>query len=333
MQNRKKTQNNKKNEGLQFYKEVQQKNFLYHRIFVLGGRERFLLDQCCFRINNYFKSRLSPMDYKFADAKKVSANKLLNFCRQLPASGNNSFLYVVNAEKLPPSFWAGLTENRFDGLCAVFAFSELLGSIRNTVGSSLKVVDFSGVFGTELVNWSKKVAKDSGKKIYAEQVRRLIQAVGYDLATLRNELEKCCMISSTDKITDEEIDDVVDFYSTDEQKILDRILSFRLKEALELIDQSTAFNFDRICNLLKFQLELLYKVIKSRDSLSFDEMKDRFNLTGFRLYKAMQTVSNFSEYDLIRAYGLVIDMLTRKSVNRFNEKNSFRRIVLLLGSS
>ena len=72
------------------------------------------------------------------------------------------------------------------------------------------VCEFKKQGATEIIRWIANVAKSNNMEITKEAAELMTQYAGYDMNTLKNEIEKCCAYSMSDGIiTEETIKEIV----------------------------------------------------------------------------------------------------------------------------
>jgi DNA polymerase-3 subunit delta len=275
----------------------------HHKLWLISGDNAYLKDEALNMLLKAFNS--DELNTERMD-EKAQENQLLLALETLPFFGAHR---IVMAQDYA-GFKQGEDANKalietmqaMPKHAVLIFFSHEKVDKRKVLFKAVKkygfVAEFSDVTANEKAIWVKQQFAEWGKKVTASQVDAIINQCGGDLLTLKNEVEKLCVLANEDVINDKDIRLVVSkSLEYNVFSLHDLLLRKKTSEALLLLKEifETEKSPFGVMGLLASKFRTLYKARTLAD-LNYPQEK-AIKLVGGHPYAAKMALKecrNFS---------------------------------------
>jgi DNA polymerase-3 subunit delta len=206
-----------------FIKEI---NTEVKKLYLLYGRESYLLDRGLEEIKSRVVKGLEEINYTVFDKKNIDIIELQNACETLPFGSERKLVVIkdffglktktkkIESDEVENKNDTGseildIINNIYDDTCLLFVSygdidrrKKIFKDI-NKIGS---VFEFKKIDKKDLIQWIFRFVKNAGKIIEYDSIEYLIQNMGYldknseaNMYSIQNELEKILSFSGDEK--------------------------------------------------------------------------------------------------------------------------------------
>ncbi|MGI6686245.1 MAG: DNA polymerase III subunit delta [Bacillota bacterium] len=298
-------------------------------VYLFYGPERLLLQDTLDKLTNFLTpGGTGDFNFEKFDGAGTSPAQVVAAANILPIFAEKRLVVVTNA----PWFSGGKggeDESRNADLeplllyldrpspstCLVFVCGEKIDNKRKTVKAVKKsgqVIEFAPLKGAELNKWMEKRFRAKGKKAAPRVMDYLAMAVGNDLSSLEQEIEKAALFVGP--VVDITMQDVMQTVSASSN-----LTVFNLTDAVSKKDSSAAVLHLRelvrngehelkVLALLSTQIRNLLKIqTLKKNGLGERQIVTESGLHPYIVKKGLQQSKNFSSQELINALELLLD--------------------------
>jgi DNA polymerase-3 subunit delta len=213
-------------------------------VYLFYGEELYIRDQILNRFKELIPVEVRDFNLDIVDARVTSVEAMLNMAVTLPFMAERRLVIVKNADYFKAKRKARKentegkdtadadmpeeaekeekTNNIDDSLlsyignplvstCLIFCANGIdrKRKVFKAIEKNGQIVDFAPLKGRELNDWIDKKARNLGRIIESAAMAKLITALGNNLQQLNIELEKLACYTMTEKITVEDVDNMV----------------------------------------------------------------------------------------------------------------------------
>lgn len=210
----------------EFIKEIKSKKI--KKIYLLYGRENYLLDKALKEIKVRVVTCFEEMNYIVFEGKDIDLSIIKNACETLPFGSDKKLVVIKDFQELKSkrkksedegkedSTSLGKTDyisfinNLSDDVCLLFINSgevDKRKKLFKEIKKSGSIFEFNKINRRDLFQWIKNFFVNAGKGINPREIEYFIQSTGYtdknnnmDMYYVENEMEKILSYMGEDKI-------------------------------------------------------------------------------------------------------------------------------------
>ncbi|HHT62829.1 MAG: DNA polymerase III subunit delta [Bacillota bacterium] len=294
-------------------------------VYLFYGQERFLLERTLDKLTKFLTSGgTGDFNYEKLDGTGVSPAQVAAAANVLPVFAEKRLVVVANSpwfgngkvKEDDPEPLLSYLNNPSPYTCLVFICGEKIDSKRKTVKAVKKVgriIEFTSPKGVELNRWIEKRFQVRGKKAVPRVADYLAMAVGNDLSSLEQEIEKTALyVGAEAEVTLEDVKKTVCSTSN--------LTVFNLTDAVSRRDSALGVLYMRelvrngehelkVLSLLATQMRNLLKIhVLSKKGMGEKEIAAAAGIHPYIVKKGRQQCGNFSQEELIQALEILLDV-------------------------
>lgn len=313
-------------------------------VYLFFGAERLLLEKTLEAVTNHLTpEKDGDFNYERIDGSRASIGQVIMAASLLPVFAEKRLVVVTNApwfsssKKEVKGEVDGEEDKKTDLLpllqylaqassttCLLFVAGDKIDNRRKIVKEIKKtgqVIEFASLRGGELNNWIVKSFQDKGKKISSKAMDYLTLAVGNDLLSLEQEIEKAALfVGDTPEVHLEDVEKTVSrtsnltvFQLTDAVSKKDAAIAILLLRELVLKGEPEL----RILALLSTQIRGLLKILTlKKRGFTERQIVTETNLHPYVVKKGLGQCDNFSSQELVRALELLLEANMKPKIGK-----------------
>ena len=285
------------------------KNGKLNHIYLIYGGESFLRKQYKERLKKALSPDEDSMNYSYYEGKDISVGEIIDLAETMPFLAERRTIIIENSP-----FFKGDGEKMAEYLNSVpdttyFVFVEEVVDKRSKMYKSVKqngsIVEVS-ITEEKLITWILQLLKKDNKKITTNTMHYLLEKIGTNMETIRQEVEKLiCYCYDKEVITEEDIDAVCTTQMNNQIfEMLDAMANKRQKAALQMYYNLLALREPpmKILYLIGRQFNLLMqtKMLKQR-GYGDRVIAEKIGVPPFAGTKYVNQASKFKMEDLKKA--------------------------------
>ena len=313
-------------------------------VLLISGEEEYLKEVLLERMVEATLGEEKPSDfnYQVLEGGKVGYAEIADLCETRSFLSPMKVIVVKEAEKISAGNvedMAGYVENPadFTVLCLLLGSGGGRSPLKKIFSGAGAHVEVRKANKADARRWIQKFAKDQVKGIDPEAINLLLELVGFDLFSLKEEVEKCAVYAGPEKkkIGVKEVEDLTGRVAEAQfwvltDSLLARDLRASLKALKELIEDGKA------PVLILAPMEgILARIIAYRGFRERGE-KELLQALGFpsnmawKLKAFQKNAPRFSERELARISGAVAacDLALRSAGGREKQKLALEAVVM-----
>ena len=280
-----------------------------NHIYLICGEESFLRKEYRDRLKKALSPEGDSMNYSYYEGKDISVGEIIDLAETMPFLAERRTIIIENSpffkgdgEKLaeylntvPDTTYFVFVEEKVDKR------SKMYNSVKKN-GSVVEVV----ITEDKLITWILRLLKADNKKITPNTMHYLLDKIGTNMETIRQEVEKLiCYCYEKEVITEEDIDAVCTTQINNQIfAMLDAMANKRQKAALQLYYNLLALREEpmKILYLIGRQFNLLMqtKMLKQK-GYGDRAIAEKIGVPSFAATKYVTQASKFKLEDLKKA--------------------------------
>ena len=280
-----------------------------NHIYLIYGAEDFLRKEYRERLKRALSPEEDSMNYSYYEGKDISVGEIIDLAETMPFLAERRTIIIENSP-----FFKGDGEKMAEYLNSVpdttyFVFVEETVDKRSKMYKSVKqngsIVEVS-ITEEKLITWILRLLKNDNKKITTNTMHYLLEKIGTNMETIRQEVEKLiCYCYDKEVITEEDIDAVCTTQMNNQIfEMLDAMANKRQKAALQMYYNLLALREPpmKILYLIGRQFNLLMqtKMLKQR-GYGDRVIAEKIGVPPFAGTKYVNQASKFKMEDLKKA--------------------------------
>ena len=280
-----------------------------NHIYLIYGAEDFLRKEYRERLKRALSPEEDSMNYSYYEGKDISVGEIIDLAETMPFLAERRTIIIENSP-----FFIGNGEKMAEYLNSVpdttyFVFVEEVVDKRSKMYKSVKqngsIVEVS-ITEDKLITWILQLLKKDNKKITTNTMHYLLEKIGTNMETIRQEVEKLiCYCYDKEVITEEDIDAVCTTQMNNQIfEMLDAMANKRQKAALQMYYNLLALREPpmKILYLIGRQFNLLMqtKMLKQR-GYGDRVIAEKIGVPPFAGTKYVNQASKFKMEDLKKA--------------------------------
>lgn len=280
-----------------------------NHIYLIYGAEDFLRKEYRERLKRALSPEEDSMNYSYYEGKDISVGEIIDLAETMPFLAERRTIIIENSP-----FFKGDGEKMAEYLNSVpdttyFVFVEEVVDKRSKMYKSVKqngsIVEVS-ITEEKLITWILQLLKKDNKKITTNTMHYLLEKIGTNMETIRQEVEKLiCYCYDKEVITEEDIDAVCTTQMNNQIfEMLDAMANKRQKAALQMYYNLLALREPpmKILYLIGRQFNLLMqtKMLKQR-GYGDRVIAEKIGVPPFAGTKYVNQASKFKMEDLKKA--------------------------------
>ena len=280
-----------------------------NHIYLIYGAEDFLRKEYRERLKRALSPEEDSMNYSYYEGKDISVGEIIDLAETMPFLAERRTIIIENSP-----FFKGDGEKMAEYLNSVpdttyFVFVEETVDKRSKMYKSVKqngsIVEVS-ITEEKLITWILQLLKKDNKKITTNTMHYLLEKIGTNMETIRQEVEKLiCYCYDKEVITEEDIDAVCTTQMNNQIfEMLDAMANKRQKAALQMYYNLLALREPpmKILYLIGRQFNLLMqtKMLKQR-GYGDRAIAEKIGVPPFAATKYVNQASKFKMEDLKKA--------------------------------
>ena len=280
-----------------------------NHIYLIYGAEDFLRKEYRERLKRALSPEEDSMNYSYYEGKDISVGEIIDLAETMPFLAERRTIIIENSP-----FFKGDGEKMAEYLNSVpdttyFVFVEETVDKRSKMYKSVKqngsIVEVS-ITEEKLITWILQLLKKDNKKITTNTMHYLLEKIGTNMETIRQEVEKLiCYCYDKEVITEEDIDAVCTTQMNNQIfEMLDAMANKRQKAALQMYYNLLALREPpmKILYLIGRQFNLLMqtKMLKQR-GYGDRVIAEKIGVPPFAGTKYVNQASKFKMEDLKKA--------------------------------
>ena len=280
-----------------------------NHIYLIYGAEDFLRKEYRERLKRALSPEEDSMNYSYYEGKDISVGEIIDLAETMPFLAERRTIIIENSP-----FFKGDGEKMAEYLNSVpdttyFVFVEETVDKRSKMYKSVKqngsIVEVS-ITEDKLITWILQLLKKDNKKITTNTMHYLLEKIGTNMETIRQEVEKLiCYCYDKEVITEEDIDAVCTTQMNNQIfEMLDAMANKRQKAALQMYYNLLALREPpmKILYLIGRQFNLLMqtKMLKQR-GYGDRVIAEKIGVPPFAGTKYVNQASKFKMEDLKKA--------------------------------
>lgn len=280
-----------------------------NHIYLIYGAEDFLRKEYRERLKRALSPEEDSMNYSYYEGKDISVGEIIDLAETMPFLAERRTIIIENSP-----FFKGDGEKMAEYLNSVpdttyFVFVEETVDKRSKMYKSVKqngsIVEVS-ITEDKLITWILQLLKKDNKKITTNTMHYLLEKIGTNMETIRQEVEKLiCYCYDKEVITEEDIDAVCTTQMNNQIfEMLDAMANKRQKVALQMYHNLLALREPpmKILYLIGRQFNLLMqtKMLKQR-GYGDRVIAEKIGVPPFAGTKYVNQASKFKMEDLKKA--------------------------------
>ena len=280
-----------------------------NHIYLIYGAEDFLRKEYRERLKRALSPEEDSMNYSYYEGKDISVGEIIDLAETMPFLAERRTIIIENSP-----FFKGDGEKMAEYLNSVpdstyFVFVEEVVDKRSKMYKSVKqngsIVEVS-ITEDKLITWILQLLKKDNKKITTNTMHYLLEKIGTNMETIRQEVEKLiCYCYDKEVITEEDIDAVCTTQMNNQIfEMLDAMANKRQKAALQMYYNLLALREPpmKILYLIGRQFNLLMqtKMLKQR-GYGDRVIAEKIGVPPFAGTKYVNQASKFKMEDLKKA--------------------------------
>lgn len=286
------------------------KNGKLNHIYLIHGEESFLRKEYRDRLKKALSPEEDSMNYSYYEGKDISVGEIIDLAETMPFLAERRTIIIENSP-----FFKGDGEKLAEYLNSVpdttyFVFVEEAVDKRSKLYKSISkngcLVEAKGLSEDKLITWILRLLKAENKKITQNTMHYLLDKIGTNMETIRQEVEKLiCYCYDKEVITEEDIDAVCTTQINNQIfAMLDAMANKRQKVALQLYYNLLALREEpmKILYLIGRQFNLLMqtKMLKQK-GYGDRAIAEKIGVPPFAATKYVTQASKFKAEDLKKA--------------------------------
>jgi len=316
------------------------KNQSFQNIYLLYGEEGYLKKQ--------YKERLKAavcgedtMNYAYFEGKNVDVNEIISIADTMPFFADKRLVVIENS-----GFFKKADEKMLEYLSrlpesTVLVFAEAETDKRGKMFKKVKELGYVCEMAVQtpatLGKWAAGILQREGKKVTKETLDYFLAAVGTDMNTISNELEK--LISYTagrEAVTKEDIDRVCSMLAV--SKIFDMVDAMGNKNRVKALE----FYYDmievreppmRILYMLSRQFRIILQAKElHKNGMDRKAIAEKLALAPFVVNKALRQSEKFREEDIKEALEECLHIEEDIKNGRLGDKTGLEMILIKYAS-
>ena len=281
-----------------------------NHIYLIYGDESFLRKQYKERLKKALSPDEDSMNYSYYEGKDISVGEIIDLAETMPFLAERRTIIIENSP-----FFKGDAEKIVEYLNNVpdttyFVFVEETVDKRSKMYKAVAkngcVVEATGLSEDKLITWILQLLKKDNKKITTNTMHYLLEKIGTNMETIRQEVEKLiCYCYDKEVITEEDIDAVCTTQMSNQIfEMLDAMANKRQKVALQMYYNLLALREPpmKILYLIGRQFNLLMqtKMLKQK-GYNDRAIAEKIGVPPFAATKYVNQASKFKMEDLKKA--------------------------------
>ena len=281
-----------------------------NHIYLVYGEESFLRKQYKERLKKALAPEEDSMNYSYYEGKDISAGEIIDLAETMPFLAERRTIIIENSPffKSEGEKIAEYINNVPDTTYFVFVEESVdkRSKMYKSVAKNGCVVEATGLSEDKLITWILQLLKKDNKKITTNTMHYLLEKIGTNMETIRQEVEKLiCYCYDKEVITEEDIDAVCTTQINNQIfEMLDAMANKRQKLALQLYYNLLALKEPpmRILYLIGRQFNLLMQTRMLKQKGYGDRaIAEKIGVPPFAATKYVNQASKFKMEDLKKA--------------------------------
>ncbi|MDO4616840.1 MAG: DNA polymerase III subunit delta [Lachnospiraceae bacterium] len=314
----------------------------FHRVYLLYGEERYLLDQYKHRLLQALHAEEDTMNYSRFEGKGIRESELIDLAETLPFFADHRVILLENTgffknktEKL-----ASYLEDPPEHLVMIFAEQDVdkRNKLYKTVSKSGYAADFAVQKADVLMRWVLGILKRENKKITQPVMELFLEKTGTDMGQISQELEK--LLSYTmgrEVIREEDVRTICTNRVENQIFAMVRAVSERnQKKALQLYYDLLSLKEPpmRILYLLAREMNILLQVRELKQA-GFDQktIASRVGIAPFAVRNYIPLASRYTGEELRSAVEDFTDTETAVKTGRLSDVLSVEMMIVKYSES
>jgi len=282
-------------------------------VYLFTGEERYFIDEGVKTISDRFLEKsLKDFNYGIYSAQDIDVSRVIEIAETLPVMSEYRVLIVKginewNAKERDSI--SSYTENSSSGTCLILTAIKL--DKREKFFKSIEkngiVILCNPFYKPQLNNWIKQQVNHAGKTIDNDALSILTDYAGYDMLTLRNDIEKLLLYCADRK--DISINDVTlvssNIRSVSVFEVVNALIERRYKDAIRFLKKAVDEGEPPV-RVFYFIVKDIRMLLKARTLLdagkSFEDAAKSAGVPAFKVKDFSQRVKRFPKEELYNLF-------------------------------